>query len=275
MISILLPVFNGERYLKTCLKSIENQTFTNFEVIVVDDGSSDGSLKIIEQYCTKDARFRVIKHPSNSGLPAALNTASRIAKGEFHTWISHDNFIGPEFLNEMYQVFQRESTDILYSDYFHIIEESNQTYEVKVENVKYIACGNIFGASFLYRSEVFDILHGYNKDLVMFEDYDFFVRAYLKGLVFQKTDLKPYYYRIHKSQLTFTREMPRIYYEYRYNLIKELQSDDKYIRARSVISLLKIYVLKREIKLFFKLIKIIRMSDVLPIFKYAKSKLVC
>jgi glycosyltransferase involved in cell wall biosynthesis len=272
MISVIVPVYNGETFLENCLNSIENQSFDNFEVIVVDDGSNDGSLGIAERFCRRDARFRVIRHPRNMGLPAALNTGSRLAKGKLHTWISHDNFIGSKFLSELYQVFQNASTDIVYSDYYQIIDESSQINEVEVENIKYITCGNIFGASFLYRSEVFEALHGYKEDLVMFEDYDFFVRAYLKGKRFEKTTIKPYYYRIHKKQLTTTRKMPTVYYEYRYNLVTQVQVQDKIVRARSIVSLLHVFASNKQIRLSLKLMKSIALSDILPIFMYAKSK---
>lgn len=79
-ISIIIPIYNTEKYLQQCLESITEQTFTNFEAICVDDGSTDGSSAIMDAFANKDARFKVI-HKKNSGYGAAVNTGLAMAKG--------------------------------------------------------------------------------------------------------------------------------------------------------------------------------------------------
>lgn len=79
-ISITIPIYNTEKYLQQCLESITEQTFTNFEAICVDDGSTDGSSAIMDAFANKDARFKVI-HKKNSGYGAAVNTGLAMAKG--------------------------------------------------------------------------------------------------------------------------------------------------------------------------------------------------
>ena len=82
MISIIIPVYNVEKYLRVCLDSVINQSYSDYEVILVDDGSTDSSPAICDEYCSKDSRFQVI-HQENMGLASARNTGIRAAKGEF------------------------------------------------------------------------------------------------------------------------------------------------------------------------------------------------
>jgi len=82
IISVIVPVYNVEPYLRRCVDSIINQTYNNLEIILIDDGSSDHSGEICDEYATKDNRIKVI-HRENGGLSAARNTGLNIAKGEY------------------------------------------------------------------------------------------------------------------------------------------------------------------------------------------------
>ncbi|WP_026459327.1 glycosyltransferase family 2 protein [Schaalia vaccimaxillae] len=90
-ISIIIPVYNAEKYLRFCLSSIEEQTFTDWEVILVDDGSSDSSPRICDEYSDRDARFRTF-HQLNSGTSAARNTALRACTGVYVTFMDNDDW---------------------------------------------------------------------------------------------------------------------------------------------------------------------------------------
>ena len=90
--SIVLPVFNGDRYLQQALESCLQQTHRNLEILVVDDGSTDGTADIIAEQAARDPRIISIQNDQNLGLPSALNIGFARAKGEFLTWTSHDNF---------------------------------------------------------------------------------------------------------------------------------------------------------------------------------------
>ena len=82
MISIIVPVYNVEEYLEECLESIQKQTYTDIEVILVNDGSTDGSKEICERYCEKDSRFKLINQ-ENQGLSEARNVGVRASMGEY------------------------------------------------------------------------------------------------------------------------------------------------------------------------------------------------
>ena len=96
-ISIIVPVYNVEKYLRRCLDSILAQTFTDFECICIDDGSSDGSGKILDEYAEKDFRFVVI-HKDNGGVSSARNAGLDVARGEWLAFVDSDDWVEKNFL---------------------------------------------------------------------------------------------------------------------------------------------------------------------------------
>lgn len=97
LISIIVPVYNAEKYLRRCIDSILQQTERNFEVVLIDDGSVDSSGIICDEVSQKDKRFHVI-HKANEGVSQARNNGLEIAKGEFITFIDSDDYVEPDFL---------------------------------------------------------------------------------------------------------------------------------------------------------------------------------
>ena len=93
-VSVILPVYNTEKYLRQCLESIEHQTLKEMEVFCVDDGSSDGSVEIIREYVEKDSRFHLLEQ-KNAGGGAARNHGMKEAKGEYLMFLDSDDFFEP------------------------------------------------------------------------------------------------------------------------------------------------------------------------------------
>ena len=110
--SIIVPVYNVELFLRECLDSIENQTFKGFEVICINDGSTDGSLSILQEYAAKDSRFKVISQ-ENQGQGVARNNGIDIAQGEYLLFIDPDDFIEPNMLEIIYKKFQQTDAEIV------------------------------------------------------------------------------------------------------------------------------------------------------------------
>ena len=98
LISIIIPAYNAEKYLTSCLSSIEQQTYQNFEVIIIDDGSNDFTGDICDAFATKDTRFKVI-HQKNQGVSVARNKGIEEARGEYIAFIDSDDKITPEYLS--------------------------------------------------------------------------------------------------------------------------------------------------------------------------------
>lgn len=111
LISIVVPVYNVARWLPICMKSIFNQTFTDFEVILVDDGSSDKSGILCDQYVAEDSRVKVI-HQTNGGLSTARNVGTAIAKGDYVTYIDSDDYVEPYYLKMLYQAIETTGAEL-------------------------------------------------------------------------------------------------------------------------------------------------------------------
>ena len=123
-ISIITPVYNAEKFLEKTLISIQNQTFQNFEVLLVDDGSTDQSGQICDEWSRKDNRFKVI-HQQNRGVVAARNAGIRAAQGEFIAFLDADDLWLPEKLEKQIAFMKEEGCNLSYTAYRFIDESGN------------------------------------------------------------------------------------------------------------------------------------------------------
>ena len=112
-ISIIVPIYNVAPYLPACLDSIIHQTYLNLEIILVDDGSTDSSNKICEQYKTVDPRIQVI-HQKNQGVSTARNAGLALAAGHYITFADADDLLEPSLLAECIKAIETGQTDVLY-----------------------------------------------------------------------------------------------------------------------------------------------------------------
>ena len=118
-ISIIIPMYNVEKYLRRCLDSVQNQTLADFQAICVDDGSPDKSGQIAEEYAARDKRF-VVVHKENGGLSDARNAGMQHATGEYIMFLDSDDFIHPQTMEIAYTLAQRNASDIVSFTYDRI-----------------------------------------------------------------------------------------------------------------------------------------------------------
>lgn len=111
MISIIVPVYNVEKYLSRCIESILKQTYQSYELIIINDGSPDNCNKIIEEYAHQDSRITTI-YQHNQGLSAARNAGIDVAKGEYITFIDSDDYVYPQYLEMLLDAMERNNADI-------------------------------------------------------------------------------------------------------------------------------------------------------------------
>ena len=138
MISVIVPVYNVEEYLEECLNSIQHQTYTDIEVILVNDGSRDGSKEICERYCRLDSRFHLINQ-ENKGLSGARNRGMTESKGEFITFVDSDDVLKEDMLEQLMKQVISDEVDIVECWY------TNDQKEIAIpspEKVKIIFQGN-------------------------------------------------------------------------------------------------------------------------------------
>lgn len=138
MLSIIIPVYNAEKYLKRCIYSIVNQSYKNIEIIIVDDGSSDNSPAICDELAKIDSRIHVI-HKKNCGAPAARNTGLKCANGAFITFVDADDWIDKKMYSEMISRAVSENSDIVICGSRWICEDGKL---LKTECLKYTVFNN-------------------------------------------------------------------------------------------------------------------------------------
>lgn len=116
-VSVIIPVYNGEEYLEKCLDSVKNQILQDIEIICVDDGSTDGSLEIINRYARQDSRFKVI-HKENGGLVSARKAGIALASGQYVGYVDSDDWIEPKMYQVLYRTAVENHADLVSSGYF-------------------------------------------------------------------------------------------------------------------------------------------------------------
>lgn len=122
LVSIIVPIYKVEPYLRRCLDSIVNQTYTKLEIILVDDGSPDGCPQICDEYAAKDKRIIVI-HKENGGLSDARNAGLDICKGEYVSFVDSDDWVAEDFVNVLINVIKRENADIAIGNFEKVFNE--------------------------------------------------------------------------------------------------------------------------------------------------------
>ena len=171
MISIIIPIYNAERYLDKCLKSILAQDYKNYEVLMINDGSTDGSVVICNKYQEQDGRFKTI-HKTNGGSASARNMGLDLAIGEYLTFIDADDFVSEDYLFRLWTVAEQYEADIVqckfqkvYSDkQRHITESKNPVIISSNLEVLKAFCGKAEYLSVavlwnkIYKREIFENL---------------------------------------------------------------------------------------------------------------------
>ena len=207
MISVIVPVYNVEEYLEECLESIKNQTYSNIEVILVNDGSTDNSQAICERYCQQDPRFHLINQ-ENQGQSVARNNGVAASTGELITFVDSDDVVSAKYLGNLY-AYMTEEIDLIECEYrvtrtvFDTLKELENPQIVFEGNSEeaVIKCCN-YGLSYspvckLYRRhlvEDFPFLTG-----VIYEDiyHGVGLLKFIRKMV--RLDYVGYYYREHSN----------------------------------------------------------------------------
>lgn len=224
LISIIVPVYNVEPYLKNCIQSIRNQTYPMLEILLVDDGSTDQSGRICDEYKKMDERIKVI-HKKNGGLSDARNAGLAIASGEYIGFVDSDDAIHPEMYERLYLAVKNKGADIALCDFKRVRENGaflkkkvaakgnrsvtvlkrEQAQELYFDKDKRIALTVAWNK--LYKRDLFEGIQ-FPKGKIHedeFTTYQLLYRA--KDIVHIKEEL--YYYLIRESSITGQFNMKR------------------------------------------------------------------
>lgn len=204
LVSIVLPTYNGARFIRQSIDSCLRQSFSDFELIIVNDCSTDNTSAIVQEYARIDSRIVVIDNPENLKLPLSLNAGFSAARGRYFTWTSDDNFYAPEAIATMVKVLDEDpAVGLVYTDY-RLVDDEGVVFGTRVFRDinkgfnQWLGCG----ACFLYRREVHETNKGYNPAAFLIEDYEFFVRAFTRFQFKYLPISDLYYYREHQGSLT-------------------------------------------------------------------------
>lgn len=248
LVTFILPVYNAENTLRRCLDSILKQTYCDYEVIIVDDGSIDNSGKICDSYSLNDNRFRVV-HKENAGVASARQLGVSLATGEYVIHIDSDDWIESNMLSDMMN--EISDADILVSDYYYNTKHG-QTYVRQVdcttseELLEKIIKGEVFGSLWhkLIRRNLYQNIK-FNTDLTFCEDQLLLFKI-LTTYQCQVINLHKAYYHYECNEGSITQRTDRDYFDnkikyedYALQVLSPLSF--RYIRDIFVLDRLKSY----------------------------------
>lgn len=236
-ISVLMPAFNVEHYVGPAIESILNQSFHNFELIVLDDGSSDGTAKRVDAY--SDPRLIKVFLPENKGLVSARNTLVGMAQGEYIAFLDSDDLADPKRLELQLKYLQEEHLDLCGTDHFVLhqssgrIKRSKQRHSDADIRAMISVCSPLCNPSVMGRAEVFKKVP-YLPGNDGAEDYVMWVNLALTGCRFGNTPKNLITYRVHDQQISQMQnaKVNTIFDERRKQYLKSLGIDEQLIPRR-------------------------------------------
>jgi GT2 family glycosyltransferase len=203
-VSVVLPVYNHRRFLPSAIGSLLAQTYTDFELIVVNDGSTDGTREYLD--ALTDPRVVVI-HQDNQRLPAALNAGFARARGELLTWVSADNFCAPMFLEALVAALDHHHDAGFAYSAFAWIDGADRITGIHRDqdvSVRSLLKQNPGIAAFMYRRSCQDAVGSYDSSLEGAEDWDMWLRIVERHPAVYVPEIL-YYYRLHDDSMTATK----------------------------------------------------------------------
>ena len=218
-VSVIVPAYNISTYIAEALKSLERQSFKEFEVLIVDDGSTDNTAEVVKSFCQRDSRFRLLQK-QNGGLASARNYGIRHAQGEYIALLDGDDIYQPDKLvTHVIQLDRSREVGIVYSASRAIREDGKSTFmvlsgkPVKSDPLLALLCKNFIGhgSNAVFRRCIFDEIGGFDETLRSCEDIDFWLRiAATRRWSFYRLPQILCCYRVCPSGLSFNvQEMQR------------------------------------------------------------------
>jgi glycosyltransferase involved in cell wall biosynthesis len=191
LVSIIIPVYNTKLYLFNCITSVQNQTYKNFECLIIDDGSEDESYLIAQSFCHTDVRFKLFRQ-QNSGLSSARNKGMKNAKGDYISFLDSDDYWTPDKLsNQINALVNRNSLgSVVFSRGVGLSPSGiifNDNLDVYNNNALELLSHNSVdgsGSSVLIPKEIVDKIGFFNESLRSFEDLEYWFRIAISGCHF-------------------------------------------------------------------------------------------
>lgn len=147
IVSVIIPVYNSEKYLSECLDSLIRQSFKSFEILAVNDGSTDSSLAILEKYAKRDDRI-IVFNQKNKGASSARNRALQEVRGEFVAFVDSDDVVYPEYLTTLFQTAQKQRADLVLFNFNLWFSETSEYKVYSEAHSRHLTKNNLFDLLF-------------------------------------------------------------------------------------------------------------------------------
>ena len=248
-ISIITPFFNSENFLEQCISSVVKQSFCDFEMILINDGSTDDSLKTAQKFL-KDDRIKIFSK-ENEGQGVARNYALKKAQGKIIVYLDSDDWLEENALFKIYDKFKKDNPDIIFFNAYKFFEETKQKNEYRFID----PCFLRFGEEVFFKDEVTDILFetnglpfkAYKKDFLVennikysntrfIEDSEFYIKALLCADKICCLNEYLVNYRIHKQSTTFVKNNRIKTIEDTFFVCENLLKKSKYCKDKKIIN---------------------------------------
>lgn len=206
MISVIVPVYNSAIYLGRCIQSILNQTYSDFELLLVNDGSTDDSLEICHLYAVKDERVKVIDKP-NGGVSSARNEGINNALGEWITFVDSDDWVHEDYLLQRVTLAEQINADVVYCDAESVYEKSSSIFNMpdlineKTQINAWIEARSTYCWVFLIKNELLDKNSiRFIEGVRLLEDFNFVLKVLHRASRVAHVEIPLYYYNKQNSQ---------------------------------------------------------------------------
>lgn len=203
LVSIILPVYNVEEYLEECFNSIVEQTYSNIEIIFVDDGSTDNSANLLDRYKEIDSRVKVF-HKENGGVSSAKNTGLKYANGDYITFIDPDDYVSNDYVEYLLSLVSDNNADIAYTTKFFdnynttqvdeelikVVDSDEALYQILTYQISVAVWNKIYKKDLLLNNNI-----SFYEDIFMGEGFNFNVLAFKHAKRIATSNKKIYFYR--------------------------------------------------------------------------------
>ena len=218
LISIIIPIYNAEKYIDRCIESVIQQTYTNMEIICINDGSTDNTLQILNNYAYKDIRIKIIDK-KNEGVSSARNYGINVSTGKYIAFVDCDDYIESNTIEYLYDIISQNNIDIVRGNYFVNYTDkevtSNENIEIlynKIiekkmiinEIVPMLMCGeiNTYPVLLMIKKEILDKTCLFNIQIHFMEDKIFYIRLFLKANFIYISNKQLYHYVQNENSVT-------------------------------------------------------------------------